>query len=72
MSPDIMAALAIAIAPTIAVIASSLINWRVASAARKLAISTHNIVNSQRTEMTQEIDDLKAQVLALKSIITKS
>jgi hypothetical protein len=76
MSPDILAALAIAIAPTIAIIVNSIIIWVTANgAARKLehvaeiTDKTHTIVNSQRTLMMEQIEVLKAEIVKLHAEI---
>ena len=72
MSDTIVIAVITAMPATLAVIISALINRESFKGIAKTAEDTHQIVNSQRTEMMAVIDNLQQQVAALKAHIEKT
>lgn len=62
MDATIIVAIITALGPIVAIGVSGTINW-------KMGKSIHTLVNGQRSEMVDQIDSMKAEIVALKSVV---
>lgn len=62
MDATIIVAIITALGPIVAIAVSGTINW-------KMGKSIHTLVNGQRSEMVDQIDSMRSEIMLLKKVV---